>query len=241
MDISYEYICTSQSGIPQGALKHLDMEIIETVGKDISKIFPAFSTAFPFTVAKMKDMWGQPKLVLKRGLREWLTFIVIQTDNQNLFFALQPDFMEKEGEEFDENHQMLPEGWKELYRWFDSFGITKQTFFPGDWLNTPFRYCAKKDLDNYEDMVGVTRKQTDQFAKDLGCEREALSCWLLTDNKDALFINGESSDGSVYYVHGKDLEVITKLSNPTGILDKYLAHVISGKLPAEFSFIDRNE
>ncbi|MEZ5507596.1 MAG: hypothetical protein R3F38_17195 [Gammaproteobacteria bacterium] len=48
--------------------------------------------------------------------------------------------MEKEGELFDEDYEMLPASWKELYRWFDSFCVTGESYAPMNWWNTPFRF-----------------------------------------------------------------------------------------------------
>lgn len=236
MDISYPYICNSQSDIPKEALEHLDGQIVDNIGEVFSEIFPQFSQAFALASSRIEKLWGSPKLVLKKVMREWLSFVVAQSDEKNLFFDLQPEFKEKEGEFFDENHQMLPDGWKELYRWFNSFGVTDKSYFPMDWWNTPFRYEARLDLDSYEEGSGATRKQTEQFAKKIGCKRESLRCWLLTENEDALFIDEEHCDHKVYHVRGKLLDDIYVLPDPLQTLDEYLAHFLSGGKPADFDF-----
>lgn len=236
MEISYDYICASPDDIPQQAIEHLDSNIVKNTGADIAVLFPQFCNVFKLAANELTRSWSTPKLVLKNHLNRWLSFIVVQTENKNLFFDLQPEFMEKEGEDFEEEHQMLPEGWKELYRWFNSFGITDKSFFPMDWWNTPFRYEARLDLDDYEDGSGATRKQTEQFAKKIGCKRESLRCWLLTENEDALFIDEEHCDQKVYHVHGKQLDDIYVLPDPQKTLDEYLAHFLSGGKPADFNF-----
>ena len=238
MEISYPYICSSQSEIPKEALEHLGKEIVEKLGSSFRDIFPQFAQIFRLTSEAIEKNWSTPKVVLKKGIRKniWLSFIVVQTNNKNLFFDLQPEFMEKKGELFNEGYEMLPESWKELYRWFNSFVVAEESYCPMDWWNTPFSYESRINLDDYEEGSGVTRQQTVKLAKAIGCKRDSLRCWLLTENEDALFINEEACDGKVYHVRGKQLDVITEILDPRKTLDEYLAHYLSGGKPADFQF-----
>lgn len=236
MEISYDYICTHSDNIPQQAIEYLDSQIVQNTGGAIELLFPQFCNVFKLATGELVRSWSTPKLVLNHHLNQWLSFLVIQNNDKNLFFRLRPKFMEKEGEDFERDHQMLPNSWKELYRWFNSFVITEQSYSPRDWWNTPFRYEARLDLDDYEDGSGATRKQTEQFATKIGCKRESLRCWLLTENEDALFIDEEHCDQKVYHVHGKQLDDIYVLPDPQQTLDEYLAHFLSGGKPADFDF-----
>lgn len=234
MELSYPHVCNSQSEIPKEALEHLDEQIIDRVGGSFSTMFPQFSQVFTKTSQVIENNWTDPKLVLKKGIREWLSFIVVQTDSSNLFFSLQPEFMDKEGQLFDEDYIMLPESWRELYRWFNSFCVTDKSYCLMDWWNTPFRYEARLSLDQYEEGSNVSKAQTEKFSEAVGCKREMLRCWLLTENEDALFINEEKCDGKVFHVKGNHLDVITEISDPKNKLDEYLAHYLSGMNPDSF-------
>lgn len=236
MKLEYPYICGSQAEVPKEALAYLDKAILEGIGGSFTEIFPWFGSVFDKTSRTIESLWSTPKLAINKGVREWVSYIVVQCDEKNLFFLLQPEFMEKEGELFDENYQMLPASWREMYRWFNSFCVTKESYCPMDWWNTPFRYSARLDLDDYEQGSGATRKETDKFSEIIGCPRDKLRCWLLTENGDALFVNEEACDGKVFHVLGKNLEVITELNDPRATMDIYLTHYLSGGSPADFNF-----
>lgn len=145
VEISYSFICKTASDIPEKSLPHLDEEIVTSIGSGFKDIFPQFSLAFPKTSSVIEREWSHPVLALEKGAREWLAFIVVQNEDKNLFFHLQPEFMEKEGELFDEDYEMLPASWKELYRWFDSFCVTGESYAPMNWWNTPFRFSGRLD------------------------------------------------------------------------------------------------
>lgn len=236
MELSYPYVCESQSEIPKEAYGHLDKHIIESVGLDFSAMFQGFSQVFEETSQVIEGGWGKPRLVLKKGVREWLSFIVVQSGHGNLFFNLQPGFVEKEGVLFDEDYQMLPSSWKEVYRWFNSFCVTEKSYSLMDWWNTPFRFEARLDLDDYRGGCGATIEQVNKFSNSIGCKEEMLRCWLLTENEDGLFINEEACDKKVYHVRGKNLDVVTEISDPRKKLDEYLAHYLSGLSPKSFSW-----
>tara|TARA_B100000745_G_scaffold290724_1_gene229878 strand:- start:71 stop:781 length:711 start_codon:yes stop_codon:yes gene_type:complete len=236
MDISYSYICEKSSQIPGEAIAHIDNVIYENLGKKFGDLFPLFKEKFPQTTKSIEEKWSLPKVALKKGAREWLTFLVAQSQTKNMFFSLQPIFIEKEGELFDEDYRMLPESWKEIYRWFNSFSITDLSYAQMDWWNTPFRYEARLDLTDYEQGSGATKEQTTKFTKAIGCKREDLRCWMLTENKDALFINEAACDGLVYHVNGNEFDKYKKLNDPQGSLDDYLSFYLVGGKPIEFDF-----
>jgi hypothetical protein len=234
LELSYPYVCESQSEIPEEAYKYLDKHIVESVGLSFSAMFPQFSKEFGKASQVIDSNWSEPRLALKKGLREWLAFIVVQSDRGNLFFNLQPEFMEKDGELFDEDYQMLPPSWKEVYRWFNSFYVTEKNHSLMDWWNTPFRFEARLDLDDYQSGSGATTDQVNKLVNTIGCKREMLRCWLLTENEDALFINEEACDQKVFHVRGKNLGIITEILDPREKLDEYLAHYLSGLSPKSF-------
>ncbi|MGF1726802.1 hypothetical protein [Photobacterium nomapromontoriensis] len=238
MELSYPYICFDKSDIPEEAFRHLDRHIIESVGGGFSSMFPSFSLVFENASRVIENEWGNPKLVLKKGLREWLCFIVVQSDRGNLFFSLQPEFMDKEGELFDEDYLMLPTSWRELYRWFNSFCVTEESYCVMDWWNTPFRFEARLDLNEYAKGVGASKEQVNKCTQIMGCKKEMFRCWLLTESEDALFINEDACDGKVYYINGKDLDNIVEIHDPKKKIDEYLAHYLSGMSPQSFHWLD---
>jgi len=237
MELSYPYICKIQSEVPREALTHIDQKILDRMGGSFSELFPEFSRVFGGASRAIDKLWSPPKLVLQKGLREWAAYIVVQSEAENLFFMLQPEFMEKEGELFDEDYQMLPESWKELYRWFNSFCITQKNYCPMNWWNTPFRFSARLDLDDFEQEGGLSRQDTERFVESVGLKRSGLTCFLLTENGDALFVSEEECDGRVFHVNTKDMGIVTEIKDPKSSLDQYLEHYLSGGKPEDYSFI----
>ncbi|WP_160153353.1 hypothetical protein [Microbulbifer sp. ALW1] len=238
MELSYPYICEFKSEVPKEALSHIDQVILDRLGSSFSELFPKFSGVFGGASRAIDKFWSPPKLALQKGAREWAAYIVVQSETENLFFMLQPDFMEKEGELFDEDYQMLPESWKELYRWFNSFCMTRKDFCPMKWWNTPFRFSARLDLDDFEQEGGLSREETERFVASTGLKRSGLSCLLLTENGDALFVSEDECDGRVFHVNTKDMGAVTELDDPKSSLDMYLEHYLSFGELSRFSFID---
>lgn len=236
MELSYEYICSTKDDIPKEALAHLDDAIINNIGNSFSTLFPRFSKEFEKTTFAIETHWSRPKLAIKKGLREWIAFLVVQSTGKKIFFHLQPEFMEKKGELFNEDYQMLPKSWVEIYRWFNSFCVTEKDHALMDWWNTPFRYEARLDLDDYEKASGSSRKSTKKFSQTVGCDWSKLRCWLLTENEDAFFINEEKLDGKLYHVKGKNLDQITEIKDPRKVIDDYLADYLSEGSVPKFDF-----
>ncbi len=237
MELSYPHICRNTAEIPEESLPHLEEKIAARIGGNFTSIFPEFSKVFPKACSVIEKEWSNPVLALKKGMREWLAFIVVHKENKKIFFHLQPKFADKEGKLFDEDYEMLPESWKELYRWFDSFCVTTESYAQMNWWNTPFRFSGRLNLDDYEQGSGSSRKQTEAFAKGLKCKREDLICLFLTENEDALFINENSCDGKVFHVNGKNMNVVTEINDPRKSLDDYLSFFLSGGSPLTYHFI----
>ncbi|CCN81250.1 conserved hypothetical protein [Vibrio nigripulchritudo SFn27] len=236
MKLSYPHICKNIEEIPEKALSHLDEDLMMRIGDCFTRVFPKFAQAFPKTSLVIQDQWTKPVLALKKGVREWLALIVVQKENKNLFFHLQPEFVDKEGELFDEDYEMLPHSWKELYRWFDSFCVAEEPYAQMNWWNTPFRFSGRLDLDDYEKGIGASKVQTEILSKQLGCSREDLRCFFLSENEDALFINEKLCDGRVFHVKGKNFAQVTELYDPQISLDDYLSFFLSDGNPLDYHF-----
>ena len=236
MELTYPHICFIKDEVPSEALADLEPIVVEKLGGSFSDMFPQFSSVFVESTKSIEESWGKPILCLKKGVRNWLEYVVVQSSDRNLFFDLQPCFTDKKGVIFDEDYEMLPEGWKEIYRWFNSFSITELGYSPMEWWITPFRYEARLDLADYEKGSGASRQQTINFAKELGCKRDKLRCWLLTETGDALFINEDRCDRKVYHVNGADLEDFKEIDDPVKRLDEYLSHLFSGSKEKGFNW-----
>ncbi len=64
---------------------------------------------------------------------------------------------------------------------------------------------------------------------------ENLTCWLLLDNNDSLWIDEQRCDRIVHYIpEGRfgDLCILPRAS----VIDEYLAHVIKNELPKNINF-----
>ncbi|WP_227815305.1 hypothetical protein [Nitrogeniibacter aestuarii] len=235
MDLSYQYICRKSTEIPREAIGNFDNEITEKIGCRFSDIFPAFAREFERSAQVIEGSWGEPFLAMEKGGLEWVAYIVVQNGPSNLYFLIQPEFIDKEGGVFEESHSMLPESWKELYRWFDSLCLTRERFCPVDWLNTPLRYASRLNFNEFEKEFGAIKKNSlKNFFKSFGCVKETLVCWMMTDSGDALFLNEDSCNGEVLHVPNSNFENAMYLRDPKEALDSYLAHLLSGGAPAHF-------
>jgi hypothetical protein len=152
----------------------------------------------------------------------------------NLFFGVRSNSYPLDGTDYDQDHAMLPTNWKELYRWFESFVITADSVKPMGWLNTPFSFSARLDLNDYCKQIGAPTSKGRDFRKKI--DSHMLKCWLLTDVGDALFLDELRCDHKVYHVRGAAFDDACVLNDPEATLDKYLAHYVSGGSPAEFDF-----
>ncbi|MFI2813262.1 hypothetical protein [Microbulbifer sp. JSM ZJ756] len=86
MTLSYPYVCSSQAEVPEEALSYIDKGILEGVGGAFSEIFPLFARVFDRASWTIDSRWSAPKLVIKKGMREWVSYLAVQRDEKNLFF-----------------------------------------------------------------------------------------------------------------------------------------------------------
>lgn len=230
----FDAICRSAADVPPAALPFVRSEFVQALGEDVPAFLPALATAFPRAVAAMKAHWSKPVLVANQGVQRWVVDLALEQSDKNLFFDLGFEGSWSDGPEFDEAHQMLPARWRELYRKIDSFQIVDHSIPSIYWVNTPFGYSARFDLDDYCDFIGVKAAKGKALSRALDSDR--LRAWLVTENRNALFIDEQRNDGRVYHVHGAEFDDYYVLSDPGETLDAYLTHVISGGLPGDFAF-----
>lgn len=226
----YDYVCKSPADIPAAAFGRLRREVARALGKRLRDIFPRFAGAFPRTMAAMEEHWPKPVVVLKELMGDWITALVLIRSDLNLYFKLKVASDDVDGPEFERGHNMLPHRWRELYRCFDSFVISERAVMPMQWANTPFPYAGRLWIHEYARLVGG------KGVRKVFKSAPRLTCWLMTDDGNALFLDEERCDHTVYHVRGRELSAIVPLANGESILDDYLAHVVSGRLMREYDF-----
>lgn len=229
------YMCASPAEVPGPALSTIRPEIVAQLGQPVHRMFPAFSNAFPRCVAAMEAHWAKPVLVAQEVVQDWTTKLVLEGPaEKNIFIQTRTPGAEIDGPEFEEYKAMLPPTWKELYRWFDSFGIVAASNTAGDWINTPFDHASRLELEEFRQRTGGKKADIRAFAQKIDSNK--FRCWMLTDAGDSLWLDEQRCDHKVYYLRGGNFKDVGVLANPGQALDTYLAHVLSGGKPADFDF-----
>lgn len=235
IDLStFDMVCRHPGDLDDVLRTQLREQIGEALGLPFNAMFPEFAAAFPQTSLAIEKSFSMPFALFRNFMDEWLSYLVAERDSANLFFDLVSLAYDTEGADFDRAHDMLPLGWRELYRYFSSMVICEDSIKPMNWKNTPFPYEGRLTLERYRQLCGVKKAVIRSFAQRIGSER--LYCWLLTDDQDALFIDEQRRDHKVYHIKHNNFENYRVLENPEGILDEYLAHYVSTRSPAGFDF-----
>jgi hypothetical protein len=238
--------CINDEQIPDEAREQLRPEVAKLLGQPISIMFHAFQKAFPLTVAAIENNWPIPRLYCQRIKSimpsphdgKMRTYFASVREDLNLFFALVQDFAEIEGANFDRYNKMLPPKWVELYRWFDSFVITDMHVQKMQYTNTPFRYSARLRVNDFCIYAKIKKQKGLGWAKKNKFDVEKLSCWLWTDGGDSLWLDEARSDHKVYHMRNNSFDDVILLTDADTKLDRYMAHVVSGGDPKDFSFRD---
>lgn len=231
---TWEHICRVAEEVPTPCLKApVRSEIVASLGAPMSEMFPQFARRMPLTTDRMEAFWSPPLLAFRQFRTKWLATLALEQATRNLFFDLAASSFDVEGPEFDKSHAMLPDGWKELYRWFWSFGITEDDFLGLYWKNTPFSYTSRLNGNSYRSKYGSG--QGPQVLEEK-VESNQLYCWLITDAGDTLWLDELRCDQKVYHVALDRFDEAITLSDPDFSMDAYLAHVVSGLSPSTFDF-----
>lgn len=230
----FDFVCRQTSDLDETLKACLRVEIASALGRSVSDMFPAFSKAFPETASVIQSMYSPPFVLFKKHMGVWLRYLAMESGSANVFFELVSQSVDVEGAEFEQDREMLPDRWKELYRYFSSFVVTESSVKPMNWVDTPFRYSARLSMERYCQINGLKSSRLKSFLKEIGSEN--ISCWLLTDDGDALFIDEQRCDRKVYHVRRNDLEGYCVLDNPEDALDRYLAHFLGTRSSSGFDF-----
>lgn len=122
---SWQHICTSSDELPDFAIGSLDEHVLNHLGGSLADLFPAFASAFPKCAAAFDATWKRPVLALKEVSQTCIAKVILEHPEVNAIFPLRGSFCSKSGPDFELEKAMLPTQWKELYRSFDSFGLTQ--------------------------------------------------------------------------------------------------------------------
>jgi len=235
----YDAICTAAAELQEPYSLELHVDIRQRLGTHIGGLFPLFKEAFPLTVAAMEMYWPAPIAAFENYRQHWLIDFVCEHDNLNLYFALRYKVEDTFGPDFDQSHAMLPSRWVELYRYFESFVITPNSRRPLTWINTPFHYSGRREIEDvFAERLNMKKRWGKQLADKLGVDHHYFNCWLFNDNQDALFLDEKRNDHKVYHLNGRRHEDVVVLADPETKLDEYLAHVVAGGKPADFNWRD---
>jgi len=233
----YDLVCTSAGALADAQRQRLSGQVVNTLGAPLSKMFPRFAKAFPETVAVIERKYAVPVVLFRKHMGVWMPSLVAEGSSLNLFFSLVAVSLETEGPDFEDSCAMLPDRWKELYRYFWSFEVTEDSYKSMDWTNTPFSYSGRLTIERYRVLRGVKKSVIRDFVHDVAADSEhSLYCWLLTDAGDALFLDEDKCDGKVYHVRNDDFSSYHLLADPETVLDNYLAHYLTTQSSEGFDF-----
>lgn len=232
---SWELMCESTDSVPTDISSTVLRPIVaQAIGKPVSAGFSKFSAAFPLTAAAMDTHWGLPVLLGQRFRMRWQLSLALRQPQQTLFFDLGNVSYEAEGEQFEAETSMLPQSWKELYRFFWSFGVTDKSLLGLHWINTPFSWSSRLDPASYSKRFGGSPRSAKQFQHRQ--DSSQLRCWLATSAGDALWLDELKCDRRVLHVKSGNYEDAVVIAAPGEALDRYLGYYLSGGEPANFDF-----
>lgn len=224
-------VVRSMAEVPPRAVNSVKPRIAGALGMPVSAMFPEFAAAFPLTTAMMEAHWSQPFLAVRDMGGGWVVYLLLEREGHNLFFD-DPFPIYADRDYFDTS--MMPERWIPLYRSFSSFVITDQsTYSLVAWRDTPMG--RSKDVEDFAKLTNIRKSRVKALQGKLRVAQTALlRLWMLTDNLDSLWIDEEHRDRNVYHVHGDAFSNAYRVGDPGEMLDRYLAHVVSGGAPKDF-------
>ncbi|WP_144173931.1 hypothetical protein [Pseudomonas sp. Kh13] len=233
----YDLVCTSAVDVGEAQRARLNSVVIDGLGASVGEMFRGFAASFPHTVAAIEREYAVAIVLCRRFQGTWIASLAAEGRALNLFFYPIPETLVAEGAEFERKCAMLPPRWKELYRYFDSFMLTEDSYLSIDWTNTPFSYSGRLSIERYRVLRGVKKAVIRDFVKGIQANSEHyLRCWLLTDAGDALFLDEEKRDGKVYHVKDDNFADYRVLNDPETVLDHYLAHYVTTQSQKGFDF-----
>ncbi len=230
------YLCSSANEIPEAARESIPDVVKAALGGNGSSLDHALALAFPLTFLRIDQLWGQLRLHLTSVNDLWLYQPVLQKGELNLFFGWQAFRSQILDETFEEDHAMLPNRWRELYRNINSFSVTSYPLHHLGWKNTPFGYEGRMRIPEFCHQSSIKPTLVKKMTKRYAIAEAKVACWLWSDSGDSLWIDEGRCDQKVYHVVGSAFEDAQPLDDPEEALDAYLAHVVGGGDPKLFNF-----
>ncbi|WPO97585.1 hypothetical protein SFA35_12980 [Pseudomonas sp. HR96] len=220
----FDYVFTQGSDIRAEICAELRDEVKESLGLNFANMFPGFSEKFPLATAAIQHYWEKPVVAFRNVDSMWVPYLIAVSPDSNIFFKLKSKYNPIQGPDFDRSHYMLPEGWKENYRSFESFYVTEGSGLPLQWKNTPTSYAGRLSVEDYCREVRVGLKSAKAFKQ--ANPSFILDCWLVTEAGDGLFTNAMSKQRKVLHIKNGNFNDIYVLEHPTHTLDRYLEHYL---------------
>lgn len=233
----FDFIFSQGEAINAEICEELRDEVKASLGLNFSSMFPGFSNKFQRAAAAIEGHWGRPVVAFRNVESMWVPYLIAVSPDSNIFFKLKSKYNPIQGPDFDRSHYMLPEGWIENYRSFESFYVTEGSGLPLQWKNTPTSYAGRLSVEDYCREVRVGLKSAKAFKR--ANPSSILDCWLITDAGDGLFTNAMSKERKALHIKNGNFDDIYVLEHPTHTLDRYLEHYLL-QSPGVFDFRDES-
>jgi hypothetical protein len=234
----WTHICASYEDIPEQRRALLRANVANNLGQSVATMFPDFAVAFPRTVQAMAQHWPVPLVIMKTVVTDWIVWLVLERPDKNVFFDIN-GFASKHRLDdafYDEYLRVLPPGWAENYRQFESFSITSKPYFGPPTNGSLFGYSGRLDTADFQEAGHATAGELNSFVRSLNVDANWFRCWYLNSARDSLWIDQQRRDQRVYHVNRGDFADVAVLERPAIALDMAQAHVLAGGTPEAFDF-----
>ena len=244
-----EVLCREAKDTPHQVQDKLHPDFASAIGKPISVQFPNLTQAFPQTTETIENQFSPLALIYKlRDSGDYGVRGQFDGEHINLVLRPQPKFCPPDRPDFELNHQMLSPRWRELYRYFDAFGIQSDKSVSRTTLGLPTEYAGRMDEEQYRRIIpiyfsekNIDKKALTDFCLRIGLKHTypngragELRCWCLSYSGDSLWISETDSEHNVYCVVDGDFNNEIHLDDPDSILDNYMATTVINPTNARF-------
>ena len=251
-----EVLARTPDDIPDGARGRKNEHIESSLGQPFSTLFPEFAPALPKTSASIEQHWAPMALVYWRDDYDggWFCDAILesQDDRPNLVVGTYPKSTRPYRDRFEDSTGMLPPRWRELYRWFNAFGLEAPRVRNARITSIlPTAYEGRKNIenfvvlinDNYPNQYNVTEQRINQSFNDIAAANPHpsgnpgdLFCWCFTDQAESLWACQQDMSGTIYHVRGDQFDRLTPLVDPDDKLDHYMMLILENGNSEGFDF-----
>lgn len=245
-----DVICRQAGDLPEPLRLSLHPNIVTQLGEPLSQQFPAFAKAFPATADVMQRQFSPLVLIYKPrpSSGKYAVRGIWKGENLNLVVPVHSELKPPDRPDFELDHEMLPPRWRELYRYFDSFGIQSDKSVGRLPLGLPVAYSSRMDAERYQQVISIYLshlKINPSMVADF-CDRIGqmhpypnghtgiVQCWCANLRGDSLWISFPDKEQHVYRVEDGKFGDAQCLDDPGSVLDSYMASTVSGDKAARF-------